>query len=367
MSQTNLLQLVRNDVDAFLQNNDELFFNERDFQMHLALWLKESANEYDDVDMEYYVPQKTLDGYVWNSELRLDIVIRKGDEYLPVELKYKTKSVVGINFLRFGEDINANVVEPYEIMRNQGAQDLGMYEFWKDIRRIECVRNRFEKVVGGLAIFLTNDLFYKKPNKDASNNYNFSMHNGTHSTCKHWQRQTSTTKDYPDFDLDNEHNIQWQGTKVESVDMYYCIVEVEGLTQQTIKVIGKTQNGAALGVMKAYAVLNSNTTLEGMRNAFPNDIAPDKGVKEMFLPLNEAEAFNQEHNMSLYFTKDGKPIQLKDCEVALSQIWTGKSLQNLIDVAAKYGIKVEVNKEAKVDFGKIGYFLVSEKGNKTED
>ena len=125
-----------------------------------------------------------------------------------------------------------------------------------------------------------------------------------------------------------------------------------------IKVIGKTQNGAALGVAKAYVAMNPATTLADLRKAFPNDIAPDKGVPEMFLPLAEAEAYNA--NMSLYFTKDERPIQLQDgSTVAISQIWTGKSLQNLIKVAAKYHIEAEVNKDANVDFGKIGYVLLN--------
>ncbi len=123
-----------------------------------------------------------------------------------------------------------------------------------------------------------------------------------------------------------------------------------------IKVIGKTQNGAALGVMKAYVEMNPNTTLADLRKAFPNDIAPDKGVPEMFLPLEEAEAYNA--NMSLYFTKDERPIKLQDGSIiAMSQIWTGKSLQSLIQVAAKYNIDLEINKEAQEDFGKIGYVL----------
>ncbi len=125
-----------------------------------------------------------------------------------------------------------------------------------------------------------------------------------------------------------------------------------------IKVIGKTQNGAALGVAKAYVEMNPNTTLADLRKAFPNDIAPDKGVAEMFLPLAEAEAFNAKADMSLYFTKDERPIHLQDgSTVAISQIWTGKSLQNLIQVAEKYFIEVEVNKDANVDFGKLGYAL----------
>ena len=52
---TNLIEIVQQDVFAFLGINEELLFNERDFQMHLATWLRNSANAYDDVDVEYYV------------------------------------------------------------------------------------------------------------------------------------------------------------------------------------------------------------------------------------------------------------------------------------------------------------------------
>ena len=88
-----LIDLVRADVFAFLKSNNELLFNERDFQMHLATWLRNSTNHYDDVDVEYYVPRQELDNYIWESELRLDIVIKKDGEYCPIELKYKTRKV----------------------------------------------------------------------------------------------------------------------------------------------------------------------------------------------------------------------------------------------------------------------------------
>ena len=88
-----LVEIVRTDVFAFLENNNELLFNERDFQMHLTTWLRNSANHYDDVDVEYYVPWQELKNYVWKSELRLDIVVKKDGEYCPIELKYKTKKV----------------------------------------------------------------------------------------------------------------------------------------------------------------------------------------------------------------------------------------------------------------------------------
>ena len=48
-----LIDIVRDDVMAFLESNNELLFNERDYQMHLATWLRNSGNGYDDVDVEY--------------------------------------------------------------------------------------------------------------------------------------------------------------------------------------------------------------------------------------------------------------------------------------------------------------------------
>lgn len=116
-----LVDIVSKDVLAFLESNEELFFNERDFQMHLATWLRGSANAYEDVDVEYYVPWQELEGYVWQCELRLDIVVKKDGEYCPIELKYKTKKLER-QISRFDEILHDKVV----VMKNQGAQDLGM-------------------------------------------------------------------------------------------------------------------------------------------------------------------------------------------------------------------------------------------------
>ena len=98
-----LVDSVRDDIRKFLERNDELLFNERDLQIHLAMSLQKSSHAYDDVDLEYYVPRSELDGYRWNSELRLDLVVRQGNEFLPVELKYKTRSI-SRRIERFGED-----------------------------------------------------------------------------------------------------------------------------------------------------------------------------------------------------------------------------------------------------------------------
>lgn len=237
MSDTNLIQLVENDIHAFLKDNQELFFNERDFQMHLAVWLKNS-HKYDNVYLEYYIPHETLKEYIWENELRLDIVVRKGKEYLPIELKYKHKGDkdVGKTLRRFGEDINANDGETFEIMKSQHAHGRGLYGFWKDVRRLEIIRNRYRHVVGGLVVFLTNDHIYWESTKKKSNYYNLGMQEGSHSCNKHWQRETPITKKRPSFKLANEYTIHWYdipNDKIwydipnDKIKMRYCIATIK--------------------------------------------------------------------------------------------------------------------------------------------
>lgn len=218
-----LIDIVRADVFAFLESNNELLFNERDFQMHLATWLRNSANNYDDVDVEYYVPWQELDGYIWESELRLDIVVKKNGEYCPVELKYKTKNIER-QITRFDELLNKKIT----VMKNQGAQNLGMYDFWKDIHRIELVRKRFKRVNGGLAVFVTNDVLYTKESKSSSNNYLFGMVGEvTRLKQKHWRNPESTcAKTHPNFDVEQSYDITWHSRDIDNVNFYYCIVNI---------------------------------------------------------------------------------------------------------------------------------------------
>jgi len=220
---TMLVDIIRADVFAFLENNNELLFNERDFQMHLATWLRNSANNYDDVDVEYYVPWQELDGYIWESELRLDIVVKKNGEYCPVELKYKTKNIER-QITRFDELLNKKIT----VMKNQGAQNLGMYDFWKDIHRIELVRKRFKRVNGGLAVFVTNDVLYTKESKSSSNNYLFGMVGEvTRLKQKHWRNLESTcAKTHPNFDVEQSYDITWHSRDIDNVNFYYCIVNI---------------------------------------------------------------------------------------------------------------------------------------------
>jgi hypothetical protein len=112
------------------------------------------------------------------------------------------------------------------IVKDQGAQDLGMYGFWKDVKRIEMVKARFETVKSGLSVFLTNDVAYMKPTRENSNNKEFTMCEGLNSSSKHWQRETKISLAHQGFDLSRDYLVEWNETKFGGQTFHYCIVEI---------------------------------------------------------------------------------------------------------------------------------------------
>gem|GEM_PF-1752970 len=210
------------DLTAFLQQNNELFFNEKDFQLHVALHLMKTGH-YDDVDVEYYLPYREFgEDYIWKNALYVDVVVRKGDEYIPVELKYPTRRVAS-KIDRFGEALAEDVV----IVKDQGAQNFVAYDFWKDVRRIELVKKRFSAVNTGFAIMLTNDSSFMRSHRETANCLEMSIEEGLHSRSRHWQRPPGgvSTGTYVNFDLDVEYYVQWT-TTAGLEGFYYCIIEV---------------------------------------------------------------------------------------------------------------------------------------------
>ena len=217
----NLKDIVKDDVSKFFQNLKEILFNERELQIRLAVHLRETKH-YDDVNVEYYVPKDVFGkAYIWNSQLYLDIVVRKDEEFFPIELKYKTQKVAQ-DFPRFN-----TVLPNIEIVKDQGAQDLGMYDYWKDVRRIEMVRNQFDAVKNGMAIFMTNDDKYTRMGRETSNHINFNMTEGEHNKEKHWlNNKAKSAKGRPNFDVDQCYSINWYSKFIGGFLFYYCMTVV---------------------------------------------------------------------------------------------------------------------------------------------
>jgi hypothetical protein len=123
-----------------------IFHSEADFQHALAWELHRRIPE---VDVRLEVPKAHA-----GKLLHIDIWIAHGETALALELKYKTRELsVEIG----GETFN---------LRSQSAQDLGRYDFIKDVQRLEQLcRGRANLV--GYALFLTNDSSYWRQAPDA--------------------------------------------------------------------------------------------------------------------------------------------------------------------------------------------------------
>ncbi len=207
------------------------FFNENDLQIHLAIYLKtltapSGAPRYDDVEVEYFIPIGALPAYVWDLKHgpKIDIVVRRGEAFVPIELKYSTVQVT-LNVTRFGHPLSG--LPP--IVRRRGAQDLTRYGFWKDVKRLEYLKQHFvPNVAGGIALFLTNDPAFPKQTRPTSSNFVFSMNAGPHGPKMHWQRQTKIAqqKQYPSFDLDRAYTLQWTPASISGIQFQYTLLAV---------------------------------------------------------------------------------------------------------------------------------------------
>lgn len=222
---SNLKLQAKRDIEDFIQKRSDLIYNERDFQMQLAVAFMASGH-YDDVDVEYYLPTKgtnLLEGYEWDSNMRVDIVLRKGEEYLPIELKYTTIRVVR-DADRYGKK-----VENMEILRNQGAQDIVRYNVWKDVRRIELLKKLFPGVKGGLVVFLTCDKSFLSEPRPESTCRPFSTaerDNPIGNSIMDWNGKSAIAKDYRSFTLEGIYRISWNPVSISEINFYYTIIEV---------------------------------------------------------------------------------------------------------------------------------------------
>lgn len=151
------MMISANTIQNLLQTlaaRGQIFCSEMDFQLHLAWLMKESGFE---LSLEY-------DPKCFEANASLDIMIWK-PEAVAVELKYKTlllETEVGGRPLR---------------LKNHGAQDIGRYDFFRDVSRVEQIVAS-GKASKGFAVFLTNDGGYWRSGRDGTAHEMFRMFDG---------------------------------------------------------------------------------------------------------------------------------------------------------------------------------------------
>ena len=217
----------------FIREYKRLFYNERDLQMYLALKL-EKTECFDEVFLEYHLPngfnERFDSGYeAWQTETpSIDIVLKlKGEEkYIAIELKNKLKAIVG-ECTRFGQ-----TKQKIELIKDQSAQNIGRYQFWKDVKRLELLKETYKNVVGGVALFLTNDKNYLKTTKGADYEA-FGMSETLNKSGKlDWGEfkgvdekllvNNKKRKKYPPITLSESYSLEWKDINIQDAVSFYC-------------------------------------------------------------------------------------------------------------------------------------------------
>lgn len=214
---------IGKDLKEFFKTNKKFFLNERDLQIELILFLRGKKRYV--VHPEYHIPVSAIPGYEWKNDkvLSIDLVVEDSDSYVPIELKYKHKGIE-IDLDRFGENLSG-------LVTNQAAQNLGRYSFWKDVRRVEHLINKFKRIKdGGYVVFVTDDPTYMTntgmTNTGVKCNYHmFAMNNGRRSVGPSRLDWGTPNPKFPGFDIVKHYDINWEGPVILSCITYYGLIQ----------------------------------------------------------------------------------------------------------------------------------------------
>ncbi len=149
--------LIENILEE-LSTERPIFHSEADFQ-HALAWQIHERHRDARIRLETNIGLGDRREYV-------DILVGIENKKYPIELKYKTKKLDIVD--KHGEEFH---------LLNQSAQDIGRYDFIKDITRVE----RFVDAnpgSTGWAILLTNDRTYWEETKRKTVDEKFRVHHG---------------------------------------------------------------------------------------------------------------------------------------------------------------------------------------------
>ena len=148
ISRTKLLEMIQ----KVMRDSKQVIRCEDQLKLALAWELKKFCDDKANIYLEY-AAKNTLNG----GHLYYDIVTEIGSEYIPIELKFKTKSIKNFEY------------------SNHAAQNLGRYDFWADVERIQNFKaNTGKTLMKGYAILVTNDSVYREKSGEGFMYENFS-------------------------------------------------------------------------------------------------------------------------------------------------------------------------------------------------
>lgn len=185
------------DLSSILQilsHKRPIFHSEADFQFALAWEIKQALPDCH-IRLEFPPPS--------DPSKSVDLLVRCGEFVYPIELKYKSKL------------LSTNSKAESFNLKDHSAQDLGCYDFLKDLLRIESLARSLDNFKAGFTIWLTNDPFYWQTPRNPSAGYaEFSVHdNAVKSGVMEWAEHlgAGTIKGREEaLILDGEYQIKWK-------------------------------------------------------------------------------------------------------------------------------------------------------------
>lgn len=182
------------DTITKLAKRRPIFHSEADFQ-HALAWELQLDIRPAQIRLEKQVSEEKSPAY-------LDLLVSTPNQDIAIELKYKTRAS---RFVHEDEEFN---------LKNQSAQDIGRYDFIKDIQRLEKYVHTNKKSEG-FAIILTNDRTYWSESRKADAvDSDFRIHDGRILHGKmNWGDAASkgTTHNRTDpINLRGEYTLSWQ-------------------------------------------------------------------------------------------------------------------------------------------------------------
>jgi len=146
-----------NEMLVNLSQKRPVFHSEADFQ-HALAW--EIHNCFSDCAMRLEFKPPHI-----KSRIYADVWISNSSSIAAIELKYKTRR------------LSVKVANETFDLLNQSAQDIGRYDFIKDIQRLEQITSG-KKDIKGYAILLTNDSSYWSEPRGMTVDANFRINEG---------------------------------------------------------------------------------------------------------------------------------------------------------------------------------------------
>lgn len=194
-------------IIGYLSLSRPIFHSEADFQ-HALAWEVHKRAQNCEIRLEYK-PSSVM------KRFYIDIWCSQKDVITAIELKYKT------------EKLYVEVKEETFDLLNQSAQNIGRYDFLKDVQRLEeIVLSR--RGIEGYAIFLTNDnKYWNYPKYSHTNDANFRIHQGGVLTGElNWRGGKKGT-----IHIKNIYDLNWQDYSEPSLKSYgkfrYLLLKVE--------------------------------------------------------------------------------------------------------------------------------------------